>query len=375
MGMPGARRDAVFDDSALPAGTVVLDVKDVADKAAAGDSVTLRMRHQTVATGTQTFEKTATVEADGTVRFDGLSVGSEWVYGFGVQHDGIPYESAQFQLGRATGKRVRLQVFPATTDIDVPPVGLQAFVLLEPRDEFVQVEQLFRFSNLGRTTWRFNDIPVGLPSGFKAFTQSTDDDRVMAKQVPGRGFMLSGYLPPGTFELAVRYQMPYSGDDSQRFNLGMPPRVGLLRVIAESTAGMRMRVEGLAEPAVARGNQGQRLLVADQMVNPGGDQIEQASILLTGIPTPGAGRWYAVILSLAAAAAGLVVAATGRGRAKGDSGERELVQVAKRSLLDELVELERAHKAGEVGPKSYARARAQLIDQLARLVTPEKGKA
>jgi hypothetical protein len=37
-------------------------------------------------------------------------------------------------------------------------------------------------------------------------------------------------------------------------------------------------------------------------------------------------------------------------------------------LLDELAELERARTDGSVGPKTYERARRELMDSLARLI-------
>jgi hypothetical protein len=45
---------------------------------------------------------------------------------------------------------------------------------------------------------------------------------------------------------------------------------------------------------------------------------------------------------------------------RGDDGARTS------TVLDELAELERAHRAGDVGPKTYARTRRELLERLAR---------
>jgi hypothetical protein len=57
-----------------------------------------------------------------------------------------------------------------------------------------------------------------------------------------------------------------------------------------------------------------------------------------------------------------------------DDTRADLVE-AREALLDEIVALERAHKKGDVGPKTYARVRASLLDALARIVNKlEQGR-
>jgi hypothetical protein len=59
-----------------------------------------------------------------------------------------------------------------------------------------------------------------------------------------------------------------------------------------------------------------------------------------------------------------------------DPDARDDLLDAREALLSELVALERARKTGEVGPKTYARLRAALLDALARIVDMlDAGKA
>jgi hypothetical protein len=59
-------------------------------------------------------------------------------------------------------------------------------------------------------------------------------------------------------------------------------------------------------------------------------------------------------------AAGLYFALRGRGAASGrDSGP------GSQAILDELLALERARAEGEVGPRTYEKARRELLDALA----------
>ena len=63
---------------------------------------------------------------------------------------------------------------------------------------------------------------------------------------------------------------------------------------------------------------------------------------------------------------------------RGDSRElpddaREDLLDAREALLREIVDLERAHRRGDVGPKTYARVRGALLDSLARIVAMLEG--
>jgi hypothetical protein len=49
--------------------------------------------------------------------------------------------------------------------------------------------------------------------------------------------------------------------------------------------------------------------------------------------------------------------------------KKELDKLERGQILGELEELERLHATGEVGPKTYERARRELIDALARTLS------
>lgn len=367
------QRDSVTDDTTLPPGTILLELRKPTGQPVAGDVVRLVVKHQSVAKGTTITEHESRVDETGTARFEGLQRGSEWVYAAQAVHDGITYRSPEFQLGPTAGRHLRLGVYQATDSIDEASVGAQVFVLVEPKDEHLLVEQLYRFSNLSNKTWRFDSLEVGLPGLFKAFSQTTGNDRIRIEPVMKRGFRMSGFVPPGTSELAVRYQLPYGGSGTAELAVGMVPRASLVRVIAIAAGDIRMRVLGMPEPTLGRGEDGQKLLVTQQLVSPGGDQIEQAHVVLLGLPRPGPGRWYALIASALAVVAGVVAAGLGRRTRASRAGELELIEIAKTTILEEALELERARQAGSVGPNWYASTRQQLVDQLARLLAMQRG--
>lgn len=84
---------------------------------------------------------------------------------------------------------------------------------------------------------------------------------------------------------------------------------------------------------------------------------------LLDIPTPGPERMIVVSLCAAVVLLGFVL--HGRGRRESGGARRKAMQAA---LLADLEDLERAFRAGEIGPKTHARARRELIDTLCRFV-------
>jgi hypothetical protein len=101
--------------------------------------------------------------------------------------------------------------------------------------------------------------------------------------------------------------------------------------------------------------------------------VKAIAVSIGGLPTTGPGRWIATFLALGGLAYGVVLGS--KKPAKGDhKKERE-------RLLADLEALERAHAKGDVGPKTYERARRELVDEIARTLegttpktTPAKKK-
>jgi hypothetical protein len=114
---------------------------------------------------------------------------------------------------------------------------------------------------------------------------------------------------------------------------------------------------------------GQRVLVTRQVARRGDRELSGFSFTLSGIPTPGAGRWVAVACAVA-----LMLAGFGAFRgAFGARSQRELETKdrarARRVLLDELVALTRAREQAQIGPSTYESARRTLVEALARITS------
>src|SRR5262249_27437358 len=111
-----------------------------------------------------------------------------------------------------------------------------------------------------------------------------------------------------------------------------------------------------------------RLLVTERQVSRSEGGIQTLDITLSGLPTPPPGRWVALSLAGVALILGIgyVVRRRDTDPVLDDDARADLLE-AQPALLRESGALERAHRSGEVGPKTYARVRAGLLDALARV--------
>ena len=101
---------------------------------------------------------------------------------------------------------------------------------------------------------------------------------------------------------------------------------------------------------------------------------EQPSVGCTwgsnNIPTEGSAKWIAVAIAARPSAS---ACSSHSNQEKERSGGKARVgdpdaERARARLVIEIAALDRAHGAGELGPKAYARIRAALIDALARVM-------
>jgi hypothetical protein len=91
------------------------------------------------------------------------------------------------------------------------------------------------------------------------------------------------------------------------------------------------------------------------------------------LPTPGPGRWVAAVLAALALVGAAAYLVQSRGSTELPDDAREDLLDAREALLREIVELERARRRGDIGPKTYERIRGALLDSLARIVSMLEG--
>ncbi len=374
-GRPSPREDTSAPSPDLPAGVIEALINDAGGKPLPGIGVRLGILRQSVSEGDAREFKSATTNAAGKVRFEGMATGGRTGYRLTVKQDAAEYASASFNLREDSGQSLVLHVYPVTGDIQRAMVGMRGFVMVEPRDDVFQFEVLFRIFNVGTVTWVPDDLVIDLPRGWKGFKaqDSMADTRAVAEG--DRGVRLLGTYAPGQHDVVFRFQVPNGNDETVEFNLALPPHMAEVQVMAESAKGMGFEVSGMSPARPSAREDGRRLLVTGRQLKPGEPEMRELAIRLTGIPTPGSARWIAAAIALVFLAAGLSIG-LGNDKTKpgAESMSREDLARARKLLLDELVEVEKARAAEKIGPRTYEAARRSLIDALTRLeaVEPEQ---
>jgi hypothetical protein len=336
--------------------------------------VKLGVQFQKIAEGEQHSERRARTDASGTATFSGLALGSDFSYRVSTSSGPAEYASDPMQLKPDAGMIALLHVYPVTRKVEEAAVGAIVYVYVETRDDVFQFEVLARYGNRSGISWVPEDAHMSLPSGFKAFKAGESMSDVRFEEEPGRGAKLAGTFSPGQHQVSFRFQLPRQAEGGASFHFGLPPHVGEARFIAEAAPSMELDVDGFEKPQSDVSQTGQRVLVTRHLAvrgEPSG--LGDFTARLSGIPTPGSGRWIAVLIAAALAALG---AAAFRGKI-GHETQAELeerdAERARRVLLDEVVDLTRAHREARIGPSTYESTRRTLVDALSRIVSQTPG--
>jgi hypothetical protein len=360
--------DTAIDDPSLPPGTIVLTIKDAEDKPLPKTSVVIGILESSVAKGDSRKRRTVETDAEGTAQVDGLSVGGGTSYRISTTRDGGSFASQPFSLSSKAGKRVVVHAYQSTNNVENVLVGMQAFVFVSLREDALSVEHMFNIFNIGPTAWvpDLNGAKMTLPDTYKAF--NTSDAMTDVKFVEGKDkdASLVGTIGPGQNEANFRYHVPLAGSERQTFRIALPPRVGEVRVFSEAGKTMGLEVNGFPSAQKQRGRDGRKVWITARQAAPGEHGIKTLDITITGLPTPGPGRWIAVLAALSALGLMAVYLVKQQDPNTAEDTRGDLIE-ARDALLGEFVTLEKAHRKGDIGPKTYQRLRTALLDALARI--------
>ncbi len=367
-------QDAVVPTPDLQPGVIQVRLVNAMGEPLPNADVKLGVQFQKIAEGEQHSERRGKTDANGNARFSGLTTGSDYSYRVSASSGPAEYSSDPIQLKADQGVLALLHVYPVTRNPDEAKVGAIGYVYCETRDDVFQFEVLFRYGNQSGVTWVPENAKMRLPNGAKAFKAGEAMTDVRFEEEPGRGVKLLGTFSPGQQSASFRFQVPRHEENGASFHFGLPPHVGEIRFIAEAAPSMEVDVDGFEKPQSDVSQTGQRVLVTRRVAARGQAQgLGEFTASLAGIPTPGSGRWIAVLI--AAALAGLGVAAFGGklgAETQQDLQERD-AERARRVLLDELVDLTRARRQQRIGPSTYESARRALVEALSRIVSMNPG--
>jgi hypothetical protein len=358
--------DLANEDIALPPGSIEVQLVDARDQPLGEVEVTLGIIENSIAKGENRKREVKQANAQGVVRWDARAQGSGTAYRVTVNRDGATFALPPFQLPLAHGVGGKLHVYPVSRSLDGLRIFSQGSLYCELKDDRLQVEQTITLLNGSPVAWVPKDVVVGLPGGFMAFSSPQGMTDVGLDPVLGQGTKLRGTISPGRHDLTLRWQLPYDDETSLNFDVGLLPRTLSMQVITAAASGMQLDVRGFEDPK-ARENDGQRFLITGKQTTPD-KPLEVLRVGLSQIPLAGLPpqlRTVLVASTLLAILAAVIYAAM---RDKSKTGARAQTTELRAQLLAEVEELERAFQNGDVGPKTYERARRELIDDLARCI-------
>lgn len=357
-------------DTTVPPGTIVVDLRDADDAPVTGETVMLGMLINSIAKGDSRKHVQAATNERGRVVFSGLETASNIAYRVSSGFQGGSFAASPFQLEQAKAMHVVLHVYPVTHDLQQALIVSEVTVAAEVRDDRIQMEEVLKFYNLGRTAWQPQGVRMALPEGFKAFnTQASMSDQ--GADEADSAAALHGTFPPGRHTVEFRWQLPWSGDSDFEFGVGLPPHVAIARALMPAAANLKLTVSGFPPADLRHDAQGQRFLVVERQLRPEDPKLTELTIGIHGLPTTGPGRLIATLLAACGVVIGLVLSFARRSSAASSAAAADSA-TTRSLLLEEISQLERAHRAGEVGPKTYGRTRKELVDALARTLAPTR---
>ncbi|MBX3183815.1 MAG: carboxypeptidase regulatory-like domain-containing protein [Polyangiaceae bacterium] len=362
-----ARADRSQPSPSVPKQSIEAHILDADGRPLAGVEVRLGILRQTISTGESRESRTAVTDSAGVVRFPELpGADSSFAYRVTVQRGPGTFASAPFQLDREHGQQVLLHVYEVSQELADLQLGMFGFMFIETRDDVFAFEVLFRVFNIGRVAWVPKNVSLRLPEGWKAFRAEEGMSDVRFQAEDDR-ITLHGTFGPGQHEASFRFHVPNRGRSEQAFSIKLPPRVGQMQVIAGAPQGMDLSVQGFDPARTIPSRNGQRSLATTRRLGPSEAAIDRLEIRLSGIPTRGSGALIALVLSLLCVGVGLAFAF--RKETNAASATARELKEADELILEELVRLTEAHHRGDIGPRTYERARQALLDASARLHT------
>ncbi|HEV3193064.1 MAG TPA: hypothetical protein VGY54_21300, partial [Polyangiaceae bacterium] len=164
-----APEDVEEEDTARPAGTIAVELRDPDDRPVPREVVTLGILINSIAKGDTRKHVQMTTDDAGRAIFSGLEMASNIAYRVSCGYQGGAFAASPFQIPLGKAIHVVLHVYPVTRDIDSAVIVVEATIATELKDDRLQIEEILKVYNLGRAAWQPDDVRMPLPAGATAF--------------------------------------------------------------------------------------------------------------------------------------------------------------------------------------------------------------
>jgi hypothetical protein len=365
---PSVPRDLIENSSEVPARTIEVVTVDPRDIPVPNVMIELVPHAAMSSNSTKPQEPIQRVPSngDGRVVFTNIPQTAESTYRLTVVVGEVRTSSAPFVLDQKVGTKAKLHVFPAVSDLRQALVVARSFWFLEPREEGIYLELFTEFLNLGSNTWSPSGLVIDLPPGVTSFSAMGNDPDVVVRQ-SGDELTLSGAIGPGQHDVTFSFQIPSKNERDQDLVLPLFPQTAEVRVATVVRPGLSLSVEGYPEPQATRANGQVPIILTSRAYNREGlPPPEDIRLTLAGLPVQGPGRIVAVSMALLIALGGLVGFFAQRRRGRQDATNED-VREAKERLLDELAQVTRAHREGQMSEETFLETQQVLVAAAVRL--------
>lgn len=347
---------------------------------------------------------TLTTDAHGRYSFSALESDSSVEYAIYTLYQGAQYVSNLIDLSKNADQQVNLTVYDATTSTSSLAV-VQAVILIDKPNAqtgLYSVSETFAFENLGLTTYvgsldtskgKLNALTFSLPSNARFLSLADSFNGYKSKQV-AEGFASNAAVPPGTSSFSFSFQVPYTGTAAQFAYQAIYPTVSLSLL---TPLDIDTTPSGLTAKGPSTTQNGTYQLFQTQMLG----ASKSVSAQLEGLPplakaapsqTPTTVNtnllWLVMLLIVLLALAGIggYLYNTRRARSVSKKKSSQRVRTApeptsrpkpaasKNDLLQEMLDLDKAHDAGKVKDAAYQEQRARLKRHL-RVLMDEQPEA
>ena len=356
-------------DPSLPAGTVQVRIVNADGAPTANKEVTVI---QALQTPTETSEERFKARTDetGTARISGLQTGTDYQFVAFTDEGPASYATKPFRLNARAGHDILLHVYPATARMPQTVVAAGR-LSIEPGEDRFRISVRYEFLNMQPISWVPSDVLIALPEGAESVSTQSSEGSLRFEKRDG-AVQLAGTAAPGSH--VAFYSFSLANPNASTFEFDLPVAPHLVAMIIEAATIQGMSLTATDYPPAEPSKFGDIDTLTTRLVRiPDPADLEMGEIAwipnvevaVSGLPTQGGWRIYVAII---AALIGLGGAALAFEKpAQRDSKQETDVEQARRVLLAELVEVERAQRDGRIGPKTYRKAKAMLLDAVARL--------
>jgi hypothetical protein len=354
----------------------------------ANQSVTLQM-----ALGSSTRDLISLkTDAQGRYAFSALESDNTVQYAVYTLYQGAQYLTDLIDLSKNASQQVNLTVYDATTSTANLAV-IQTSILIDkpnPQSGMFTVSEDFVFENLSNTTYvgnldgskgKPNALLFSLPTGARFLTLDDSFDGYNSIQV-NTGFATNAAVLPGTSEYSFSFQVPYTGTSYNFSYTAIYPTVALTLLtplnILTTPQGLTAKGPSNTQTGTFQKFDAQTLRANTNV----GVQLASLPLPTKAVPSQApvnpALLWLVagliILMALAGIGAYLYNARRRKARQATVTSQDVAQSISKKgtlaankgALLQELLELDRAHEAGRIKKAAYqerrARAKARLRD-------------